>query len=128
MTSAENGCRTRWLLAGAGLLPLLQSCVYGYVLLLLRCFSCSHTVLPKEHSLGVIFFSSPSSCYAVFFFNSLSSCSVYPLVIYVCCVCMDRLMANFTGTWTSDNKGLLLLLLKLKRLKSQTQRDILYKS
>ncbi len=24
--------------------------------LLLRCFSCSHTVLPKEHSLGVIFF------------------------------------------------------------------------
>ncbi len=29
---------------------------------LLRCFSCSHTVLPKEHSLGVIFFSSLSSC------------------------------------------------------------------
>ncbi len=30
--------------------------------MLLRCFSCSHTVLPKEHSLGVIFFSSLSSC------------------------------------------------------------------
>ncbi len=29
---------------------------------LLWCFSCSHTVLPKEHSLGVIFFSSLSSC------------------------------------------------------------------
>ncbi len=29
---------------------------------LLRCFSCSHTVLPKEHSLGIIFFSSLSSC------------------------------------------------------------------
>ncbi len=28
---------------------------------------------------------------------------------YVCCVCMDRLMANFAGTCTSDNKGLLLL-------------------
>ncbi len=26
-------------------------------------------------------------------------------------VCMDRLMANFAGTCTSDNKGLLLLLL-----------------
>ncbi len=32
---------------------------------------------------------------------------------YVCCVCMDRLMANFAGTCTSDNKGLLLLLLLL---------------
>ncbi len=58
VTSAGNGCRTGWLLAGAGLLPLLQSRVsmVYYVLLLLRCFSCSHTVLPKEHSLGVIFF------------------------------------------------------------------------
>ncbi len=73
-------------------------CLWFMCFLLLRCFSCSHTVLPKEHSLGVIFFSSPSSCYAVSFFNSLSSCPVYPLVIYVCCVCMDRLMANFTGT------------------------------
>ncbi len=105
-----NGCMSGWLLARAGLLPLLQSRVsmVYYVLLLLRCFSCSHTVLPKEHSLGVIFFSLHSSCYAVFFFNSLSSCPVYPLVIYVCCV--------WTGWWlislvlvTSDNKGLLLL-------------------
>ncbi len=46
-------------------------------------------------------------CYAVFFFNSLSSCPVYPLVIYVVYV--------WTGWWlislvlvTSDNKGLLL--------------------
>ncbi len=51
-------------------------------------------------------------CYAVFFFNSLSSCPVYPLVIYVVYV--------WTGWWlislvlvTSDNKGLLLLLLLL---------------
>ncbi len=37
--------------------PLLQeSCVYGVCAFVLRCFSCSHTVLPKEHSLGVIFF------------------------------------------------------------------------
>ncbi len=53
---------------------------------------------PRSIVWGLFFFSSPSSCYAVFFFNSLSSCPVYPLVIYVCCVCMDRLMANFTGT------------------------------
>ncbi len=53
-----NGCMSGWMLARAGLLPLLQSRVsmVYYVLLLLRCFSCSHTVLPKEHSLGVIFF------------------------------------------------------------------------
>ncbi len=110
VTSAGNGCMSGWLLARAGLLPLLQSRVsmVYYVLLLLRCFSCSNTVLPKEHSLGVIFFSLPSSCYAVLFFNTLSSCPVYPLVIYVCCV--------WTGWWlislvlvTSDNKGLLLL-------------------
>ncbi len=38
----------------------------GYVVYVLLCcwgvFSCSHTVLPKEHSLGIIFFSSLSSC------------------------------------------------------------------
>ncbi len=43
--------------------PVAMSCVYGVcAFVLLRCFSCSHTVLPKEHSLGVIFFSSLSSC------------------------------------------------------------------
>ncbi len=58
VTSAGNGCRTGCLLAGAGLLPLVQSHVsmVYYVLLLLRCFSGSHTVLPMKHSLGVIFF------------------------------------------------------------------------
>ncbi len=40
--------------------PVALSCMCFFVLL--RCFSCSHTVLPKEHSLGVIFFSSLSSC------------------------------------------------------------------
>ncbi len=36
-------------------------CGYGVcAFVLLRCFSCSHTILPKEHSLGVIFFSSLS--------------------------------------------------------------------
>ncbi len=55
-----SGCGTRWLLAGPDSLPLWLCRVCAFVLL--RCFSCSHTVLPKEHSLGVIFFSSLSSC------------------------------------------------------------------
>ncbi len=46
------------------------------------------------------------------FLNTLSPVLSTPLS-YVCCVCMDRLMANFAGTCTSDNKGLLLLLLLL---------------
>ncbi len=66
-----NGCMSGWLIARAGLLPLLQSRVsmVYYVLLLLRCFSCSYTVLPKEHSLGVIFFSLHSSC--LLYFSSI---------------------------------------------------------
>ncbi len=55
-----SGCGIRWLLAGPDSLPLWLCCVCAFVLL--RCFSCSHTVLPKEHSLGIIFFSSLSSC------------------------------------------------------------------
>ncbi len=55
-----SGCGFRWLLAGPDSLPLWLCRVCAFVLL--RCFSCSHTVLPKEHSLGVIFFSSLSSC------------------------------------------------------------------
>ncbi len=49
-----SGCGIRWLLAGPDSLPLWLCRVCAFVLL--RCFSCSHTVLPKEHSLGVIFF------------------------------------------------------------------------
>ncbi len=62
LTSARiSGCGIRWLLAGPDSLPLwLCHGVCAFVLL--RCFSCSHTVLPKEHSLGVIVFSSLSSC------------------------------------------------------------------
>ncbi len=49
-----SGCGIRWLLAGPDSLPLWLCRVCAFVLL--RRFSCSHTVLPKEHSLGVIFF------------------------------------------------------------------------
>ncbi len=55
-----SGCGIRWLLAGPDSLPLWLCRVCAFVLL--RCFSCSHTVLPKEQSLGIIFFSSLSSC------------------------------------------------------------------
>ncbi len=50
-------------------------CLWYYVLLLLRCFSCSHTVLPKEHSLGVIFLQFPV------FLSCLSPC-------HICMLCM----------------------------------------
>ncbi len=72
-----------------------------------------------EHSLGVkIFFFPPLSPHvkSCIFLNTLSPVLSTPLS-YVCCVCMDRLMANFAGTCTSDNKGLLLLLLnKIQKL------------
>ncbi len=47
-----------WLIARAGLPPLLQSCVsvLYYVLYAEVFFSYSQTVLPKEYGLGVIFF------------------------------------------------------------------------
>ncbi len=78
------------------LLQSRVSMVY-YVLLLLRCFSCSHTVLPKEHSLGVIFFSpySPLVCCIFLQFPVFLSCLPH---CHICMLCMDRLMANFAGT------------------------------
>ncbi len=72
-----RGCGTRWLLAGPDSLRVV------YVLL---CFSCSHTVLPKEHSLGVIFFSPHfPHVYAVFFFNStcISLLIILCMIVYV---------------------------------------------
>ncbi len=79
--------------------PVAKSCVYGLCAFCCRgVFPVLTLYSPRSIVWGLFFFSSPSSCYAVFFFNSLSSCPVYPLVIYVCCVCMERLMANFTGT------------------------------
>ncbi len=63
-----SGCGIRWLLAGPDSRPLWLCRVCAFVLL--RCFSCSHTVLPKEHSLGVIFSPHFPHVNAVFFFNS----------------------------------------------------------
>ncbi len=92
--------------------PVAMSCVYGICAFVLRCFFfCSQTVLQMEHSLGVknFFFLLSLLMKKAVFLNTLSPVLSTPLS-YVCCVCMDRLMANFAGTCTSDNKGLLLLL------------------
>ncbi len=94
--------------------PCCKSCVYGIFAFVLRCFFSVLRLYSKhEHSLGVKKnFFSPLSPHvkAVFFLIPCLPVLSTPLS-YVCCVCMDRLMANFAGTCTSDNKGLLLLLL-----------------
>ncbi len=71
-----------------------------YVLFVLRCFFfCSHTVLRKEHSLGFFFFFSPHFPHVNAVFSSIPCLPVLSTPLsYVCCVCMDRLMANFAGT------------------------------
>ncbi len=93
-TGAANGTGPDGCLPELDMFPLLQVCVYGICAFVLRCFfvffSCSQTVLQMEHSLGVkifIFFSSSlPSCKSCIFLNTLSSCSVYPVVI--CMLCM----------------------------------------
>ncbi len=94
--------------------PVAMSCVYGICAFVLRCFFFPVLRLYSKWSIvwGLKFFfsSSLSSCKKLYFLNTLSPVLSTPLS-YVCCVCMDRLMANFAGTCTSDNKGLLLLLL-----------------
>ncbi len=107
-----------WLFARAGLLPLLQSRVSMFVIMCFFVaevfFSCSHTVLwlyiVIEHSLGVVFFS-PLSPYVCCIFLQIPCLPVLSTPLSYC-------MYVWTGWWlislvlvTSDNKGLLLLLL-----------------
>ncbi len=95
--------------------PLLQCHVFMVYVLL--CWGVFFSVLRLYSKwsivwgLKIFFSSSLSSCKKLYFLNTLSPVLSTPLS-YVCCVCMDRLMANFAGTCTSDNKGLLLLHLK----------------
>ncbi len=83
-----SACGIRWLLAGPDSLPLWLCRVCAFVLL--RCFSCSHTVLPKEHSLGVIFSPHFPHVNAVFFFNS----TCISLLIILVWLCMWRIIKN----------------------------------
>ncbi len=79
--------------------PCCKSCVYGICAFVLRCFFSVLTLYsPMEHSLGVTFFFSPLSPHVMLYFSSIPCLPVLSTPSYVCCVCMDRLMANFAGT------------------------------
>ncbi len=68
--------------------PVAKSCVYGYyVLLLLRVFFLSHTVLPKEHSPGVIFFS-PHLPHVMLYFSSIPCLLSCLPPCHICMLCM----------------------------------------
>ncbi len=57
LTSAGLESADQMAACWAGFTSRVAMCVYGVcAFVLLTCFSCSYTVLPKEHSLGVIFF------------------------------------------------------------------------
>ncbi len=62
---------------------------------LLRCFSCSHTVLPKEHSLGVIFFLLTFLMFMLYF-SSILLAFLYWL--YSVWLCMWRIIKNLEPT------------------------------
>ncbi len=81
--------RTGWLLARAGYVsPCCKVMCLWYMCFCAEVFFSVLTLYSQmEHSLGVNFFSPPSPhVNAVLFFHSLSSCSVYPVVI--CMLCM----------------------------------------
>ncbi len=105
VTSAGNGCRTGWLLAGAGLLPLLQSHVYGVCVCCWGVFPVL-TLYSKRSIVRGLFFS-PHLPHVMLYFSSIPCLPVlsiplsYMYVVYV-----------WTGWWlisqvlvTSDNKG-----------------------
>ncbi len=120
-TGAANGTGPDGCLPELDMFPLLQVCVYGICAFVLRCFFCCcfFSVLRLYSKWSIVWglkkkkkiFFPPLSPHvkAVFFLIPCLPVLSTPLS-YVCCVCMDRLMANFAGTCTSDNKGLLLLL------------------
>ncbi len=101
VTSDRNsGCGTGWLLAGAGLLPLWHSRVFMvYVLLCWGVFPVLTLYSPRSIVWGLFFFSSPSSCYAVFFL---------PLSTYISLLiipCMIVYVTNNKEPWTEPIKS-----------------------
>ncbi len=83
----NSGCGTGWLLAGAGLLPLWHSRVFMvYVLLCWGVFPVLTLCSPRSIVWGLFFFSSPSSCSAVFFLplSTYISLLIIPcMIVYV---------------------------------------------
>ncbi len=93
--------RTGWLLARAGYVyPCCKVMCYGICAFVLRCFFSVLTLYSQmEHRLGVNFFFSPPSPHVMLYSSSIPCLPVLSTPLsYVCCVCMDRLMANFAGT------------------------------
>ncbi len=83
--------------------PVAKSCVYGVCAFVCwGVFSCSHTVLPKEHSLGVIFFLLTFLMLCCIFLQFPVFLSCLP-PCHICMLCMDRLMAHFTSNYTLYN-------------------------
>ncbi len=115
-----NGTGPEGCLPELDMFPLLQVMCLWYMCFCAEVvfFFCSHTVLPMEHSLGV----------KHFFSSSLSSCKcciflTYPVFLFCLPRCHMYVVYVWTGGWlislvlvTSDNKGLLLLLLLLYSL------------
>ncbi len=92
--------RTGWLLARAGYVsPCCKVMCYGICAFVLRCFFLFSHCTPKWSIVwGLIFFSPPSP-HVMLYFSSIPCLPVLSAPLsYVCCVCMDRLMANFAGT------------------------------
>ncbi len=84
-----NGTGPDGCLPELDMFPLLQVMCLWYMCFCAEVFFfCSQTVLQMEHSLGKKIFFPPLFPHvnAVFFLHSLSSCSVYPIVI--CMLCM----------------------------------------
>ncbi len=65
-------------------------------------FPCSHTVLPKEHSLFFFFFS-PHLPHVMLYFLQFPVFLSYLPPCHICMLCMDRLMAHFTSNYTLYN-------------------------
>ncbi len=99
-----NGCWTGRLLARDGYVPLLQVMCLWYMCFCAEVFFFSVLTLysPMEHSLGVknVFPPLFPHVNAVFFLHSLSSCSVYPVVI--CMLCMYVCLSPITNESTTS--------------------------
>ncbi len=70
-----------------------------YVLFVLRCFFSVLTLYSLRSIVWGLFFFSPHFPHVNAVFSSIPCLPVLSTPLsYVCCVCMDRLMANFAGT------------------------------
>ncbi len=92
---------TGWLLARAGYVsPCCKVMWLWYMCFCAEVFFLFSHCTPKWSIVwGLIFFFSPPSPHVMLYFSSIPCLPVLSTPLsYVCCVCMDRLMANFAGT------------------------------